>query len=215
MNFDPGRKTRVYMDHGPDGVASTIAQGYTSTGQTTTQWRPVYHTSRALTKAEKGYGKVDGESLAVFSGVITNKRYLYRIEFEVISDHELIIPLYNCPSRPAPVPVERHRSKLRHFMFKLVYEPGYTSPCDYASRHPPPRGPYSKEEKEDLGVEDEEDDNEIWVNLVEEDKLEAVMLAEIREALEEDKQMHHAHDRCWEREAEQRAEGLRVQCGVQ
>ena len=69
MNFDPGRKTRVYVYHWPDGVASTIIdQGYTSTEKTTTQWRPVNHTSRALTKAEKGYGKVDGESLAVFSG---------------------------------------------------------------------------------------------------------------------------------------------------
>ena len=189
MNFDTARETRLYVDHGPDGVASTIAQGYKVPGERAQQWRPVYHTSRALTQAERGYDKIDGESLAVYSGIVTNRRYLYGIEFTVVNDHEPLVPLYNSPSRPAPVRVERHRSKLRHFMFTLVYEPGYTSPCDYASRHPPPKRLYSKEEKADLGVEDEEDDEEIWVNMVEENKPEAVTLGEIREALTQDEQL--------------------------
>ena len=80
MIYDAARKTRLYVDHGQGGVASTIAQGYKDdrdSSDRNMQWRPVYHTSRALTKAEQGYGKVDGESLAVYSGIITNKRYLY------------------------------------------------------------------------------------------------------------------------------------------
>ena len=64
--------------------------------------------------------------------------------------------------------VERHRSKLRHFPFDLQYEPGYTSPCDNASIKPPPKTHFSKEEKEELGVDDEEEDKEIRVNRVEE-----------------------------------------------
>ena len=65
MNYDPDRKTKVYVDHGPGGVASTVAQGYSNDKDPrdrAIQWRPVYHTSRALTKAEQGYGKTDEES---------------------------------------------------------------------------------------------------------------------------------------------------------
>ena len=178
-------------------MASTIAQAYSNDKDPRDrgiQWRPVYHTSRALTKAEQGYGKIDGESLSVYSGIITNRRYLYGTEFSVVTDHEPLVPLYNNPARPAPVRVERHRSKLRHFTFNLKYEPGYTSPCDYASRHPPTKTHFSKEEKEELGVEDEEEDKEIWVNRVEAAEVEAaeveaVTLAEIRQALQEDHQL--------------------------
>ena len=190
MNYDPSRKTRVYVDHGPDGLASTVAQGYSDVKDPrdrNMQWRPVYHTSRALTKAERAYGKMDGESLGVYSGIITNRRYLYGTEFTVVTDHQPLVPLYNNPSRPAPVRVERHRSKLRHFTFDLQYEPGYTSPCDYASRHPPAKTHFSEEEKREFGVEDEEEDKEIWVNRVEEQaEVEAVTLAEVRQALQED-----------------------------
>ena len=79
------------------------------------QYRAVFHSSRSLTKAEMGYSKVEGESLAVLTGCKTNSRFLYGTEFEVITDHLPLVPLYN---RPPPVRVERHRSKLRSFQFK-------------------------------------------------------------------------------------------------
>merc|ERR1712130_247246 len=100
---------------------------------------PVVHKSRALTKAEIGYGKIEGESLAILAGIKVNSTYLYGIQFEVVTDHEPLVPLYNNPSRPAPVRVERHRSKLRSFVFTTIHLPGRTIPCDYASRHPPPQ----------------------------------------------------------------------------
>ena len=165
-NYDPARHTRVYVDHGPEGVASTVAQGYDVVGQREPQYRPVHHSSRSLTKAEKGYGKVEGESLAVLTGIKTNSRFLYGTEFEIITDHMPLIPLYNNPTRPAPVRVERHRSKLRSFQFKLKYEPGKSLPCDYSSRHPPPPRCYTSQEKEEMGVEEEEKDGKIQVGRV-------------------------------------------------
>ena len=65
------------------------------------------------------------------------------------------MPLYNNPNRPAPVRVERHRSKLRSFQFKIKYEPGHLNPSDYGSRHPPPPRAYTHTEKEEFGVEDD------------------------------------------------------------
>ena len=77
MSYDPARATRVYVDHGPEGVASTIAQRYDVPGQREPEWRAVAHHSRALKKAEKGYSKGEGESLAPLCGIKTHKQYLY------------------------------------------------------------------------------------------------------------------------------------------
>ena len=62
-NYDPERKTRLYCDDGPQGVAATVAQEYKMDGVDHTVWRPVNYTSRAKTEAEMDYEKVDGESL--------------------------------------------------------------------------------------------------------------------------------------------------------
>ena len=115
MNYEKDRPTRLYVDHGPKGVAATVAQGYKVGGQTQLQWRSVYHNSRALTKAELNYQKIEGESLAVFSGIKSNQRYLLGTEFVVITDHEPLVPLYGNPYRPAPTRVDRHR-----FMHKML-----------------------------------------------------------------------------------------------
>ena len=72
--------------------------------------------------------KIEGENLAVYSCTKTNTRYLYGTKFDIVTDHEPLVPLYNNPARPATVRIDRHRSKLRQFDFKLVYEPGTTSP---------------------------------------------------------------------------------------
>lgn len=67
-----------------------------------------------LTEAERGYGKTEGESLAILSGIMANKEYLYGTKFEVVTDHKPLVSLYNAPNRPAPVRVDRHKGKLRH-----------------------------------------------------------------------------------------------------
>ena len=97
-------------------------------------WKPVTHTSRSKTKAEMNYGKVDGESLAVLSGIHSNKMYLYGTKFTVVVDHEPLVPMYNGHSISLPFRVAKHKSKLRGFDFQLRYEPGVTTPADYGSR---------------------------------------------------------------------------------
>ena len=132
-------------------------------GSTDTAWRPVFYTSRALTKTEQNYSKVEGESLGVLTGILTNKRYLYGRHFDVIVDHQPLVSLYNV-KKEAPVRVAKHKSKLRSFSFTVKYEPGKSNPSDYGSRHPPPEKGYSKQQRDELGVEDEEEDREIIVN---------------------------------------------------
>ena len=59
VHWDPAKKTRIYVDHGPAGVGGTIAQDHGLAGDKS-RWRPVHYSSRALTKAEGNYGKLDG-----------------------------------------------------------------------------------------------------------------------------------------------------------
>ena len=89
------------MDHGPFGVASTIALEHQVPGSTDTAWRPVFYTSRALTKTEHNYSKVEGESLGVLTGILTNKRYSYGTQFEVIVDHQPLVT--GCPTNHVPL----------------------------------------------------------------------------------------------------------------
>ena len=68
-------------------------------------WRPVAYNSRAKTVAELGYGKVDGESLAIMSGMLSNRMYLYGMELEVVTDHQPLVSMYNNHGGSLPVRV--------------------------------------------------------------------------------------------------------------
>ena len=62
--YVPNLETRLYIDHGPKGIASTLAQKHDKDGGA---WKAVHHLSRSLVKSEEGYHKVEGESLAIYS----------------------------------------------------------------------------------------------------------------------------------------------------
>ena len=60
LNYDPNRKTRVYMDHSPDGISSAVAHAFSERKE---QWRTVCNTSKVVAKAEKKGRKLEGESM--------------------------------------------------------------------------------------------------------------------------------------------------------
>ena len=186
-NYEVGRKTRLYVDHGPQGVAATVAQLHAVRGSEEEVWRPVEHSSRALTKTEQGYSKVEGESLGILNGVKKHKKYLYGTQFEVVVDHEPLVSLYNS-KKELPARVAKHVDKLKGFQFKVVYQSGSKNPADYGSRHPPKLVQHSKEERDELGIEDEEEDMEIIVNRVDVGYVpEAVTLEVLKQKMVEDK----------------------------
>ena len=166
--FDPARRTRCYTDGGPEGAQATVAQQYDHPGHGE-QWRPVAHTARAWTEAERRYSQIEKESNALLTGIISNRTYLMGVKFEAVVDHKPLVPLYNSPGRPKQMRVDRHRMKLAGYDFEVVHMSGSQIPCDYGSRGgcPEPKE-YSREEKEKYGVED---DDEIYVNRVVEEQL--------------------------------------------
>ena len=119
-----------------------------------------------------------------------NKMYLYGTNFEVITDHAPLVPLYKSSSKLLPVRIEKHKSKLRAFSFVVKYEPGSTNPSDYGSRHPPAGREYTKQQKDELGIEEVEEDMEILVNrIVNENIPDAVTLSVVRHHTQEDKEL--------------------------
>ena len=181
--FDPARATRLYSDGGPEGGQATVAQEYQHEVEGT-QWRPVAHTARAWTAAEKGYSQIEKESNALLTGMISNRMYLLGIPFVAVVDHKPLLPLYNTPKRPKQMRVDRHRMKLMAFDFKVIHMSGDKIPCDYGSRRGCPRKMFSKEEEEAWGVED---DTEIYVNRVVEEMLPVAVTREmVKEATAKD-----------------------------
>ena len=77
VHYDPEREMRLYVNEGPAGLATMVAQRYTMEGMDHPVWRLVNHSSRAKTVAEMNYGKVDGELLGILAGIRSNKMYLY------------------------------------------------------------------------------------------------------------------------------------------
>ena len=188
--YVPDLETRLYVDHGPEGIASTVAQHHTKGDNP--GWKAVHYKSRSLIPAETNYSKVEGESLAIYSGVKMNRQYLYGTNFTVMTDHSALPSLYNT-TRPAPHRVERHRGRLGSFQFKVQFVPGNKHPCDYGSCHPDPLPKdLTKQQMEEWGIEDEEADEEIWVNRVLEQAIPAVPQAP-----------HHKEARKRDREAKQ------------
>ena len=67
---------------------------------------------------------------------------------------------------------------------------GTKVPCDYSSHHPwKEEVKYTKEEKEELGIELEEEDAEIWNRAVLEEELKAFTHEELQKETKEDQEL--------------------------
>ena len=159
-----GRDTELWVDRGPEGLGATLYQREPSTGY----WKPITYHSRALKKAEKNYSPMEGESLAIKYGILINKLMLHGNKFVVKSDHEPLQTLYNNKWREdIPARVDNHRMKVQAFDFKVVYKSGKQNPTDYNSRH----ALSLSEAKKEGNMEEDEEDDEVFVNFVVDDHL--------------------------------------------
>ena len=185
--FDPARETKLYADGGPQGCQATVVQAHMHSKEGL-QWRPVAHTSRAWTGAEKRYSQIEKESNALHSGIVSNKMYLLGRSFVAAVDHKPLLPLYNTARRPKQMRVDRHRMKLAGYDFKVEHVAGTEMPCDYGSRRGCPEArEYSAAEMEEWGVEE---DDEIFVNRVMEEQLPPAITKDVlREAIAQDDTM--------------------------
>ena len=94
--------------------------------------------------------------------------YTLGIHAEVVTNHELIIHVYNDPRHPKQLCADRHRTKLPSFEHDVVFEHGKDTPCDCGSKHPPQLGTFTEDKKQQCAIENDVD---IFVNRIIEDQL--------------------------------------------
>ena len=113
--------THLIVDSGPSGTQATLTQLHKHKSEES--WKPVNHTSGAWTKAEAGYGQIERESNGILTGMTINKMYKLGMHVEVVTDHKPLIPLplYNNPTRPRNLRVDRHRTKLLPYIYTCFF----------------------------------------------------------------------------------------------
>ena len=156
----------------------------------TPKWKVVHHMNHSLVKSEKNYNKIEGESLAIYSGVLMNRKYLLGAPFMVMTDHSALPAMYNNLSRTAPHRVDRHRGRLSAFNMKVELVSGHKNPCDYGSRQPD-RLPenLAKEQREEIEIETEEEDMEVWFGWTIQEVLPEITMEKFKDDTDKDPEL--------------------------
>ena len=185
--YDTALETRLHVDASPIGTQATLVQKHI-TGEGTF-WRPVNYTSRRWTPAEAGYSQIERESNGVLTGMYMNKMFTLGTFIEVVTDHAPLVPIYNNQRKPKQLRIDRHRTKLLPFQYKVIHEPGKDTPSDYGSRHPPPSNLFSDDQISNWAIEDKDD---VYVNRVIEEKVpQAVTIENLQEAIAPDRKLQN------------------------
>ena len=120
-HFDPSLPIVVHTDASPYGVGAVLSHVIDDVE------RPVCYASRALTVAERNYGHIEKEGLALVFAVKKFHHYLYGHHFTMITDHKPLLGLFaeskGIPDRAA-ARITRWALLLAAYNYKLEYRAG-------------------------------------------------------------------------------------------
>ena len=151
QHFDPLKETSIIVDASPVGLCAILVQ----------EEKPVLFTSRKLTQVEQRYSQTEREALSVVWACERLHFYVYRIDFEVVTDHKALEILYSPKGKPA-ARILRWYIRLLPYSFVVKYSPGRDNPADYFSWKPVS----GSSEGETLATETEEYVNNILLDAV-------------------------------------------------
>ncbi|KAL9987020.1 hypothetical protein ACROYT_G001254 [Oculina patagonica] len=98
--FKQGAETRVTTDASPVGIGAVLEQK-----QEDGLYRPVHYASRKLTPPESRYSQFEREALAVKWGCEKFFLYIHGNEFEICTDHKLLVTVFGPHSKASSVQV--------------------------------------------------------------------------------------------------------------
>ena len=130
--YDPQKHTSIFVDGSPVGLGAVLTQEDTLTKEVT----PIYYASCPLTSTQSRYPQINREALSIYWAIKRFHLFVYGTEFNVITDHKLLVSLFNNPSSKPSARIERWLLDLQQYRFTVEYRPGASNPADYASRHP-------------------------------------------------------------------------------
>ncbi len=137
VHFDPRKKKVVHTDASPYGLGSVLSHLYDDGTE-----RPVCYASRSLSSAERNYGHIEKEGLALVFAVKKFHHYLFGFKFTIYTDHKPLLGLFGenkaIPDRSA-ARIARWALLLTAYDYKLEYRQGsLNGNADALSRLPLP-----------------------------------------------------------------------------
>ena len=118
VHFDPSLPIVVHTDASPYGVGAVLSHVIDGVE------KPVSYASRSLTIAEKNYGHIEKEGLALVFAVKKFHHYLYGHQFTMLTDHKRLLGLFSetkgIPDRAA-ARITRWALLLAAYNYKLEY----------------------------------------------------------------------------------------------
>ena len=122
VHFDPSKHIVVQVDASPFGVGAILSH-IMEDGEE----KPVSYKSRTLSVAERGYGHVEREGLALVFAMKKFHQFLYGLKFLMFTDHKPLLGLFSeTSSMPgtAAARILRWAVFLAGYNYELKYRPG-------------------------------------------------------------------------------------------
>ena len=118
-HFDPEMNIVIAADASDYGVSAVISHQFAGG-----QEKAIAHAGRALTKAEKNYGQIEKEALALVFAVRKFHRFVYGRRFTLLTDHKPLLSIFGSKkgiSAHAANRLQRLELILLAYDFKIEY----------------------------------------------------------------------------------------------